>query len=103
MDGQAFDELSRAMASGVPRRHLLACLGAGGLGAALFGAVGFDRARSALPPAQAATCRLDFVASVRLGASTGATLRGTMPGELRGQLSFGFDNAGAVTGGRAPR
>ncbi len=35
MDGHHFDEISRAMARGLPRRQVLARLGAGGLGAAL--------------------------------------------------------------------
>ncbi len=100
MDDHAFDQLSRAMARGLPRRQLLARLGAGGLGAALFGAASLDRVRSAVPAAQAATCQLDLVANVRLGASAGATIGGAVPGELRGQLSFGFDDGGAISGGR---
>ena len=100
MDDHAFDQLSRAMARGLPRRTLLARLGAGGLGAALFGVASLDRVRSAGTAAQAATCQLDLVANVRLGASAGATIGGAVPGELRGQLSFGFDDGGAISDGR---
>jgi len=100
VDDHAFDQLSRAMARGLPRRTLLTRLGAGGLGAALFGAASLDRVRSAVPAAQAATCQLDLVASVRLGASAGVMIGGAVPGELRGQLSFGFDDGGAISGGR---
>jgi len=99
LDGHAFDDLSRAMARGLPRRRLLARLGAGGLGAALFGAARVEPAHAAMPAVQAATCQLDLVANVRLGASAGATLGGTVPGELRAQLAFGFDDAGAITSG----
>lgn len=99
MDGPAFDEFSRTMARGLSRRKLLARLGAGGFGAALLGAASLDRARSAWPAAQTATFRLDLVANVRLGASAGTTIGGTVPGELRGQLTFGFDDQGAISGG----
>lgn len=100
MDDHPFDQLSRAMARGLPRRTLLARLGAGGLGAAVLGVASLDRVRSAVPAAQAATCQLDLVANVRLGASAGATIGGAVPGELRGQLSFGFDEGGAISDGR---
>jgi hypothetical protein len=103
MDGSAFDDFSRAMARGIPRRQVLARLGAGGLGAALLGAIGIDRVRtvrSALPVAQAATCQLDIIATVRIGTNASEDLGGAEPGELRGQLSFGLDDTGAVTEGR---
>jgi len=100
LDDHAFDQLSRALARGLPRRTLLARLGAGGLGAAVLGVASLDRVRSAIPAAQAATCQLDLVANVRLGASAGATIGGSMPGEFRGQLSFGFDDGGAISDGR---
>ena len=100
MDDHAFDQLSRAMARGLPRRTLLARLGAGGLGAAVLGVASRDRVRSAVPAAQVATCQLDLVANVRLGASAGAMIGGAVPGELRAQLSFGFDDGGAISGGR---
>lgn len=96
MDDRAFDQLSRAMARGLPRRQLLARLGAGGLGAALFGTIGNAPARAAAPAAQAATCQLDLVANVRLGTSAGTPISGSVPGELRAQLSFGFDDEGAI-------
>ena len=99
MDDRAFDEFSRAMARGLPRRRLLARLGAGGLGAALLGTTGRVPARAAAPTAQAATCQLDLVAHVRLGASAGVTLGGAVPGELRAQLAFGFDDGGAISSG----
>ncbi len=96
---RSVDELSRSMARGLPRRTLLARLGAGGLGAALLGVTSADRVRAAVPVAQAATCQLDLVANVRLGASAGTPIGGSVPGELRAQLSFGFDDRGAITSG----
>jgi len=100
MDGRAFDDMSRAMAMGMPRRQLLARLGAGGLGAGLLAAIGVERTRSALPAAQDDTCRLTLVANVRLGPSAGAVLAGTTPGELRGELSFALGDGGAIDRGR---
>ncbi len=100
MDGHAFDELSRAMARGLPRRQVLVRLGAGGLGAALLGAVGLDRAGTARTAAQAETCRLEIVANVRFGPSAGTIIRGPMPGELRGELRFTLGPDGAIDQGR---
>jgi hypothetical protein len=100
MDGRAFDDMSRAMARGMPRRQLLARLGAGGLGAGLLAAIGVERTRSARPAAQDDTCRLTLVANVRLGPSAGAVLAGTTPGELRGELSFALGDGGAIESGR---
>jgi hypothetical protein len=100
MDGPAFDEFSRALARGVPRRQVLARLGAGGLGAGLLAAIGVERTRSALPAAQDDTCRLTLVANVRLGPSAGALLAGTTPGELRGDLEFAIGDDGVVDSAR---
>jgi hypothetical protein len=83
-----------------PAAYRLARLGAGGLGAALFGTIGNAPARTAAPAAQAATCQLDLVANVRLGASAGTPISGSVPGELRAQLSFGLDDGGAISDGR---
>jgi hypothetical protein len=50
--------------------------------------------------AQAATCRLAIAANVRLGPSAGALIKGTVPGELRGDLSFALGPDGAIDSGQ---
>jgi len=99
MDPIRFDALAKALAGGVSRRRALARFGVGGLAAGLA-AAGANRAGAALPTAQAETCRLTLVASVRLGPSAGALLQGTTPGELRGELGFALGADGAIERGR---
>ncbi len=50
--------------------------------------------------AQDDTCRLEIVATVRLGPSAGVILQGSVPGELRGELSFALGADGAIDSGR---
>lgn len=70
MDGNTFDNVSRALARGLPRRRMIGRFGLGVLGAALLG-------RSA--PARAAeTCTIQLVAAVGIGPGTGATFAGAL-------------------------
>src|SRR5687767_8466596 len=96
MDPIQFDALSRTVAEGVSRRRAVARFGAAGLLAALTSALGRERVARAVPAAQADFCRLEVVATIRLGPSTGATLGGSVPGELRGDLSFPLTADGAI-------
>ena len=55
MDGQRFDDLSRAVARGTTRRQALRLLG-GGLAAALLAAAGRGQRAAAAPPPPTASC-----------------------------------------------
>jgi hypothetical protein len=96
MDPSQFDALSRKVADGVSRRQAVARFGAAGLLAGLTSALGRERVAGAVPAAQADFCLLQIVATIRLGPSTGVILAGTVPGEVRGDLSFPLTANGAI-------
>src|SRR5215216_2146850 len=98
MEPQQFDAFSRTLVTGVSRRRAVARFGAAGVLAGLVGALGSDRPLRAL--AQAETCRLSVVATVRVGPSANAAIAGGQPGELRGDLSFALAQDGAIDDGR---
>src|SRR5688500_805337 len=96
MDPNQFDALSRTVAEGVSRRQAVARFGVAGLLAGLTSALGRERVAGAIPAAQADYCRLEIVATIRLGPSAGVILGGSVPGEVRGDLSFPLTADGAV-------
>ena len=100
MDPIQFDALSRKVASGVSRRQAVARFGAAGLLAGLSGALGRERTAAAVSAIQNATCLLEIVATIRLGPSAGVIIDGTVPGELRGELSIAVGADGAIDSGR---
>jgi hypothetical protein len=100
MDDRRFDAFSRSLAHGLSRRQAVSRLGAGGLAAGFAAVFGRGVPHAAGQATGEPTCRLALVANVRLGPSAGALLRGTTPGELRGDLEFGVGEAGAVDGAR---
>jgi len=100
VDPHHFDTLTKSLASGLSRRKALTRLGGGGAAALLAAAAGRDRLAAAPATAPSTTCTLSLDAHVRLGPSAGQVLRGTAPGELRGQLSFALDAQGAITQGQ---
>src|SRR5262245_3229619 len=99
MDSKQFDALSRTLANGFSRRRAVTRVGAAGLAASLAALTG-RREIAALPAMQADTCRLTIVATVRVGPSANTLFQGNVPGELRGDLSFGIGQGGAIDTGR---
>ena len=99
MDPQQFDALSRTFAHASSRRQAMARAGAAGLLAGLATAFGRGRAE-ALPAVQGETCRLDIVATVRLGPDATERMQTDVPGELRGEISFTLGPDGAIDAGR---
>jgi hypothetical protein len=100
MDPRQFDALSRTLASGVSRRQAVRRWGAAGVLAGLAAAVGRGRVEAARVAMQEETCSLAVVANVRIGPSAGATLQGTVPGELRGEIRFALGSEGQIDNGR---
>jgi hypothetical protein len=98
MDPRQFDALSRTLAQGASRRQTLTRVGAAGLLAGLAAALGRGRSE-ALPAVQGETCRLDIVATVRLGPNATERMQTDTPGELRGELDFTLDPDGAIDAG----
>src|SRR3712207_759071 len=99
MDPQQFDTLSRTLAQASSRRQAVVRVGAAGLLAGL--ATAFGRGRSeALPVVQGETCRLDIVATVRVGPDATERMQTDVPGELRGEISFTLARDGAIDEGR---
>jgi hypothetical protein len=99
MDPQQFDALSRTFVHASSRRQAMARAGAAGLLAGLATAFGRGRAE-ALPAVQGETCRLDIVATVRLGPDATERMQTQVPGELRGEISFALGPDGAIDAGR---
>ena len=64
--------------------------------AGLTSALGRERVVGAVPAAQADFCLLEIVATVRLGPNAGVILDGSVPGEVRGDLSFPLTADGAI-------
>jgi hypothetical protein len=99
LDPQQFDALSQTLAHASSRRQAIVRAGAAGLLAGL--ATAFGRGRSeALPAVQDETCRLDIVATVRLGPDATERMQTDVPGELRGEISFTLSPDGAIDAGR---
>ena len=96
MDPRQFDALSRTLARGLSRRQAVTRWSAAGLATA----IGRDREASARPAWQTETCSLEIVANVRVGPSAGTVLQGSVPGELRGDISFALSADGGIDGGR---
>lgn len=82
MDGKRFDALSRSVATPATRRTALGGMVASGLLAA------FGIKQVPAVAQEAATCAIDFVATVRQGPTANQ--------ELRGELSFGLSGKGAL-------
>ena len=99
MDPQQFDALSRTLAHASSRRQAMVRVGAAGLLAGLVTAFGRGRSE-ALPAVQGETCRLDILATVRLGPNATELMQTDVPGELRGELNFTLGPDGAIDAGR---
>lgn len=96
LDANQFDSLTKRLAPASTRRATLGALA----GAGLLSSLGLARTAPEARAAQATTCLLAFVAAVRLGPSAGVVLttNGTVPGELRGELSFSLSATGKLEG-----
>jgi hypothetical protein len=95
MDPDRFDTLTRTMGTTASRRAALGASLAGGL----LSALGLARNAPVARAAQGGTCTLAFAANVRLGPSQSQPLTpGGQIGALRGNLVFGVDQAGRLTG-----
>lgn len=90
MDAHRFDSLTRVVATPASRRRALGALFGGGM----LGALG----RAAPPALAQGVCTLDFLGTVRIGPTSTQVLTNdsSQPGEVRGSLSFGLDQAGAL-------
>lgn len=90
MDAHRFDSLTRIVAAPASRRRALGALFGGGV----LGTLG----QSARPAMAQGVCSLDFVGTVRVGPTSTQVLTNgsSQPGEVRGVLSFGLDQAGGL-------
>lgn len=87
MDGNRFDEISRAIATRSSRRQALRRLGSGGVLAGLAAAAGIDRLAAAQDTSPNGTCTLNFYAETGAGPDKSAIYQGSI------DLEIGADGA----------